>query len=210
MPCLTSTGPCEILFFEAIPGGPLDVFEVAGSPQEHLARTKELLAAFLPWEAERAADARLTDAQATLTGRLTPTVRRPIGRLRSGRPVLGLADAVVLNDPITGQGANSAAKSADAYLHAILDRDDLAFDEAWMVDTFERVWEYQGAVTGWTNMFLGEPAPHVGKLLGAAGDSPDIASRIADGFNHPPGLLPYWQSAEAVERLIADTQQAAA
>ena len=58
------------------------------------------------------ARARVTDAQATLSGRLTPVVRRPVARLPSGRPVLGLADAVVLNDPITGQGSNTAAKSA--------------------------------------------------------------------------------------------------
>ena len=27
IPALTHSGPCEILFFEAVPGGPLDVFD---------------------------------------------------------------------------------------------------------------------------------------------------------------------------------------
>ena len=72
----------------------------------------------------------MTDAQATLSGRLTPVVRRPVARLPSGRSVLGLADAVVLNDPITGQGSNTAAKSADVYLRDILARGELTSTRA--------------------------------------------------------------------------------
>ena len=34
--------------------------------------------------------------------------------------MLGLADVVVLNDPITGQGSNNASKCAASYLATIL------------------------------------------------------------------------------------------
>ena len=48
-------------------------------------------------------------------------------------------DAVCLNDPITGQGSNNAAKAAAVYLKRILDHGDRPFDEAWMQGTFNPV-----------------------------------------------------------------------
>jgi 2-polyprenyl-6-methoxyphenol hydroxylase-like FAD-dependent oxidoreductase len=202
MPCLTLSGPCEILFLEAVPGGPFDAFDDVASPSEHLDRMKALLAEHVPWEADHAAGAQLTDAQATLSGRFAPVVRRPTARLPSGRSVLGLADAVVLNDPITGQGSNTAGKSADIYLREILARGPLPFDESWMEDTAERAWEYQEPVTRWTNAVLGPPPRHVLELFAAAATCPAVAERIGDGFDHPPAILPLWESSAAVERLI--------
>ena len=204
MPALTKSGPCDILFFEAVPGGPLDAFGGIRDPHEHLARTKELLEAFLPWEAERARDARLTDEQGTLAGRFPPTVRRPVGTLPSGRPVLGVADAVVLNDPITGQGSNSAAKCADVYLRAIVERGGEPFDAEWMEATFARFWDYAQWVTRWTNMFLAPPPPHALQLLGAPMEVPGVGRWIANGFNRPPSLFPAWEDPQAAERLIAE------
>ena len=210
MPCLTLSGPCEILFLEGVPGGPFDAFDAIGSADEHLECMKGLLAEHVPWEAEHVARARVTDAQATLCGRLTPVVRRPVARLPSGRPVLGLADAVVLNDPITGQGSNTAAKSADVYLRDILARGELAFDERWMQDTAERAWEYQAAVTRWTNAVLAPPPRHVLELFAGAACSPAVATRIGEGFDHPPAILPLWESPAAVEGLIAQHASATA
>ena len=53
-PSLTTTGPCEIMVLEGIPGGPMDCWEGCHSPAEHLAKSKSILETFLPWEAERA------------------------------------------------------------------------------------------------------------------------------------------------------------
>jgi flavin-dependent dehydrogenase len=63
-------------------------------------------------------------------------VRKPVARLPSGALILGMADAVVLNDPITGQGSNNAAKAARIYLKRILDNGNKPFDAAWMQQTF--------------------------------------------------------------------------
>ncbi|MGW8402148.1 styrene monooxygenase/indole monooxygenase family protein, partial [Streptomyces lydicus] len=106
MPTYTLSGRADILFWEGIPGGPLDVFQSVKDPGEHLALTLELMEKFLPWEYARATKVELTDANGTLAGRYAPTVRNPIGRLPSGGLVLGVADVVVANDPITGQGSN--------------------------------------------------------------------------------------------------------
>ncbi|MFF1377181.1 styrene monooxygenase/indole monooxygenase family protein [Streptomyces sp. NPDC058308] len=185
MPTLTTSGRADILFWEGIPGGPLDVFQGIKDPSEHLALTLELLEKFLPWEYARATKVELTDAGGTLAGRYAPTVRKPVGRLPGGGLVLGVADVVVANDPITGQGSNSASKCAASYLSSIVEHGDKPFDEAWMQAAFDRYWATARHVTKWTNAMLGAPPEHVLNILGAAGQLKAVADRFANGFNDP-------------------------
>ncbi|MDH2430749.1 styrene monooxygenase/indole monooxygenase family protein [Sphaerisporangium sp. TRM90804] len=184
-PALTRTGPCEIMVFEGVPGGPMDCWADVRTPTEHLERSRWVLSTFLPWEAERCAGVELTDELGVLSGRFAPTVRRPVATLPSGAAVLGVADVVVLNDPITGQGANNAAKCAASYLESILARGDEPYDAVWMESAFERYWADARHATEWTNALLAPPEPHMLELLGAAGGLPDVASRFVNGFNDP-------------------------
>lgn len=202
-PALTTTGECEIMVFEGVPGGPMDCWEDVRSPEEHLARSLEVLERFLPWEAERCRDVGLTDDNGILTGRYAPTVRAPVARLPSGASVLGMADAVVLNDPITGQGSNNAAKCAELYLGSIRERGEGPFDEAWMQQTFERYWRaYAQWVVSWTNSLLAPPRPHVLRLLEAAQQLPGLARMIANGFDDPRIFYPWWFDPGEAERII--------
>lgn len=201
-PALTTTGPCEIMVLEGIPGGPMDCWKDVRSPDEHLAKSKWILDTFLPWEAERCRNLQLTDDNGILAGAFPPTVRRPVGRLPSGRVVFGMADAVVLNDPITGQGSNNASKCARVYLDAILARGDRPYDADWMQQTFDRYWSYAQVVTGWTNALLQPPPPHVINLLGAAQQFPVLAKRIANGFNDPTDLFPWFAVPEEADRYL--------
>ncbi|MFI7098051.1 styrene monooxygenase/indole monooxygenase family protein [Streptomyces sp. NPDC050161] len=185
MPTFTNSGRADILFWEGIPGGPLDAFQGVKDPNEHLTLTLELLEKFLPWEYARSTKVELTDAQGTLAGRYAPTVRNPIGRLPSGGLVLGVADVVVANDPITGQGSNSASKCAAAYLASIVEHGDAPFDAAWMQATFDRYWQTAQHVTKWTNAMLAPPPEHVLNVIGAAGQLQPVADRFANGFNDP-------------------------
>lgn len=185
MPTLTNSGRADILFWEGIPGGPLDVFQGVKDPNEHLALTLELMEKFLPWEYARATKAELTDANGTLAYRYAPTVRNPIGRLPSGGLVLGVADVVVANDPITGQGSNSASKCAASYLASIVERGDQPFDADWMQTAFDRYWNTAQHVTKWTNAMLAPPPEHILNLIGAAGQLQPVADRFANGFNDP-------------------------
>ncbi|MGH2886044.1 MAG: styrene monooxygenase/indole monooxygenase family protein, partial [Solirubrobacteraceae bacterium] len=204
-PALTTTGPCEIMVFEGIPGGPMDCWEDVRTPPEHLARSLEILKRFFPWEHARCAAVELTDDQGILVGRFAPTVRRPVARLESGAPVLAMADAAVLNDPLTGQGANNAAKCAEIYLERILSQGGTAFDEEWMEQTFEHYWQaYASWVVSWTNAMLAPPMPHVMRLVDAAQTTPTLASTIVNGFDDPRTLFPWWMDAEAAEKLIAE------
>jgi hypothetical protein len=179
MPALTTSGPCDILFFEGIPGGPLDCWGGVRHPEEQLQLTLQLMEKFVPWEYE------LTDWGGTLSGRYAPVVRYPVGRLPSGGTVLGMADVVVANDPITGQGSNSASKCAATYLSAILAHGMRRYDEDFMRGTFGMFWDYARYPTTWTNAMLRPPPPHAVQLLGAAGQYQQIADRFANGFNDP-------------------------
>ncbi|MFI6815632.1 styrene monooxygenase/indole monooxygenase family protein [Nonomuraea sp. NPDC050328] len=202
-PALTRTGPCEIMVFEGVPGGPMDCWGDVRGPAEHLARSREILERFLPWEAERCDGIELTDAGGVLTGRFAPTVRHPVAVLPSGRPVLGVADVLVLNDPITGQGSNNAAKCADVYLRAIVERGAQPFDAAWMRQTFERFWSQAQHVTSWTNTLLAPAQPHHLALLGAAGQVPEIASRFVNGFDDPADYGDWFLDAGKAEAYLS-------
>ncbi|WP_156726064.1 styrene monooxygenase/indole monooxygenase family protein [Streptomyces apocyni] len=204
MPTLTTSGRADILFWEGIPGGPLDVFKGVKDPAEHLALTLELMERFTPWEYARATKVELTDAGGTLAGRYAPTVRNPIGRLPGGGLVLGVADVVVANDPITGQGSNSASKCAASYLSSIVEQGDRPFDEAWMQATFDRYWDTAQHVTKWTNAMLGVPPEHVLNLIGAAGELPPIAHRFANGFNDPSDFENFFYDPEKANAYVAE------
>lgn len=201
-PSLTLSGPCDIMVFEGIPGGPLDRFRDAQSPQEHFERSLSFLQEFLPWEADRARNCELTDAQGYLAGSFPPTVRKPVLTLPSGNIVLGMGDAVVVNDPITGQGSNNAAKCAQVYLDRILERSDQPFDRDWMEGTFEKYWDYANRVVSWTNSMLVPPTQQALALLTGAEQHPDLAHFMANAFDNPPVLYPAWGDLSEAEKLI--------
>jgi flavin reductase (DIM6/NTAB) family NADH-FMN oxidoreductase RutF len=210
-PALTMTGPCDIMCFEGVPGGPMDNWSSVTSPEEHLAESLRILERFFPWEADRCREARLTDPGGVLRGQVTPTVRRPIGTLPSGALVLGIGDAVVLNDPITGQGANTAAKAASFYADAIVARGAAPFDADWMAGTFENYWRaWAQWVTTWTNSFLSPPAPYLTDLMEAAARLPGLAAVLANGYDDPRTFFPWWFDPGETKRLIASHADAAA
>ena len=202
-PALTTSGPCEIMIFEGIPGGPMDCWANVKTPEQHLAKSKWLLDTFIPWEAERCRDIELTDDNGILVGRFPPTVRKPVGTLPSGRKVLGMADAVVLNDPITGQGSNNATRCAEIYLKSILERGEGHADPEWMQQTFDRYWQgYARWVVEWTNLML-KPPSHVLKLLEAAGKMPAVATAIVNGFDDPRTFFTWFVDSVAAESFLA-------
>ncbi|MFF8454687.1 styrene monooxygenase/indole monooxygenase family protein [Streptomyces albidoflavus] len=204
MPTYTTSGRADILFWEGIPGGPLDAFKGIKDPSEHLALTLELMEKFTPWEYARSTQVELTDAGGTLAGRYAPTVRKPIGRLPSGGLVLGVADVVVANDPITGQGSNSASKCAASYLSSILGHGDRPFDEEWMQATFDGYWNTAQHVVKWTNAMLGVPPEHVLKLIGSGMRYQQVADRFANGFDNPADFDNFFFDPEKTEAYLAE------
>ncbi|WP_151746606.1 styrene monooxygenase/indole monooxygenase family protein [Acinetobacter soli] len=205
-PALTVNGPCEIMVFEGIPEGPMDCWQDAKTPEQHLQMSKDILNTYLPWEAERCSEIELTDAGGHLSGRFAPSVRKPILTLPSGRKVFGMADALVVNDPITGQGSNNAAKCSKIYFDAILARDSQEFSSEWMQQTFESYWNYAETVVAWTNSLLVPPEPQMIDVLAAASQNQAIASTIANNFDDPRQFAPWWFDQSAAQRFIQSKQ----
>jgi Styrene monooxygenase A putative substrate binding domain len=204
-PALTTSGACEIMVFEGVPGGPMDCWADVTTPGEHLAKSLWILETFMPWEAERCRDVELTDPNGILAGRFPPTVRKPVAELPSGRLVLGLADAIMLNDPITGQGSNNASKMAAAYLAAIAAHGDAPYDRAFMEATFESFWNGYGQfATAWTNALLSPPPEHVLKLLQAGNQSPQLAHRFVNGFNDPRDYFEWFMFPDKADAYLAE------
>jgi flavin reductase (DIM6/NTAB) family NADH-FMN oxidoreductase RutF len=192
-PGLTVTGPCRMMVFEGVVGGPMDRWTAVGTPQEQLERSMEILREHFPHEAENFATAELTDDGATLLGRITPTVRSAVGELGNGKPVFGLGDAVVLNDPLTGQGSNNATLAAKYYLDAIVRRGREPFDRHWMERTFDEFWRGWGQwAVEWTNDLLKPRRDHQKTLLSEAAEHPALAAGIAAGFDDPRTSYPWW------------------
>lgn len=209
-PALTTSGACDIMVFEGIPHGPMDRWTDVKTPAEHLARSKHILETFLPWEAERCRDVELTDDKGILVGSFAPTVRKPVATLPSGRTVLGMADAIVLNDPLTGQGSNNAARCADIYLESIVERGSGSCDAEWMQHTFDRYWTgYAKWVVEWTNLLL-KPPGHVLKLLDCAGKISAVASAFVNGFDDPRTLFPWFMKAAEAEAFVRQEAKAVA
>lgn len=208
IPGYTLTGNCDILFFEGIPGGPLDCFSDRPGPAEHLQRMLDLMKQYFPWEYDRAGSVELTDPRGTLAGGYTPVVRRPVGSLPSGGTVFGMADVVVANDPITGQGSNNASKCAQSYTDAIVAHGDKPFDVEWMERTFESYWDHAQHVTQWTNAMLMPPPPHVMEILGAAGGMAEVRTRFVNGFNDPTDYQHWFMDPEKASQYLASVAQA--
>ncbi|MFJ8383905.1 styrene monooxygenase/indole monooxygenase family protein [Streptomyces sp. NPDC094438] len=201
---LTVGGRCDILLIEAKFGGPYDCWADRPAPEEGLRRAVELLRVYAPWEYERFAKAEPTDAGAALYGAITPTVRHGVAELADGQCVLGLADAVVVNDPITGQGSNNAARAATSYLDAITRRGELPFDGPWMRRTFEEYWKRAQHVHAFTDLMLRQPpADHVVRLLKAAFEHPPTAHRFTNGYADPLDYRDWLMDPAGAEEYLA-------
>jgi hypothetical protein len=204
------TQSCDIMVFEGVPGGPMDCWANVKSPEQHLEVSLEILKQFLPWEYERSKDCQMTDPNGTLVGRIAPTVRNAVLTLPSGRKVMGLGDAILVNDPITGQGSNNATFSARHYFDAITSRNGAPLDATWMNKTFDDLYNnYSAKVNAWTNSMLFPPPEYIVNMLGACQAVPAMASRVANGFNDPRDYSEYWFDPASCDKAIRDAASSA-
>ncbi|MDQ0634353.1 flavin reductase (DIM6/NTAB) family NADH-FMN oxidoreductase RutF [Arthrobacter pascens] len=208
-PGLTVSGLCQMMVFEGVVGGPMDCWSDVTTPQDQLERSLEILKEYFPHESENFAGASLTDEGATLLGRITPTVRSAVGQLANGGLVFGVGDAVVLNDPLTGQGSNNATMAARYYLDSILRRGNEAFDQAWMERTFDEFWRGWGQwAVAWTNDMLKPRREHQLAIFSDAVEHPALAASVVNGFDDPRTFFPWWfDSAAAAEFVEAKKEE---
>jgi 2-polyprenyl-6-methoxyphenol hydroxylase-like FAD-dependent oxidoreductase len=101
---------CAVL--EAKPGRKMDRFEGLQSGEQTLDTLKQVVRELFPWDYDWIKNAELSDRLGWLVGKFAPTVRKPVGKLPSGRLVTCLGDTAMALDPIAGQGANNGNKMA--------------------------------------------------------------------------------------------------
>jgi 2-polyprenyl-6-methoxyphenol hydroxylase-like FAD-dependent oxidoreductase len=203
LPAFSITGPCHIVGFGAVLGGPLDVFRNGDDQPKSFQLAKDVLQRFAFWHSQSWQRMQLTDSRAIMTGVVVPTVRRPVGYLPSGRPVLGLGDAVILNDPIAAQGANDASKAADHYLRNIVKHGKASFDAKWMFAMFEDYWRNARWSVELSNLLLRPIPDHVRELFAAAERKLEVRQTIMKAYDQPNVLFPWLLDADATRQFIA-------
>ncbi|MEV0677919.1 styrene monooxygenase/indole monooxygenase family protein [Actinosynnema sp. NPDC050436] len=193
-------GASRSIAVEAVPGGPADRFGAVTTASEGLAVLRGLVDEMLPGQASFLAPVRPTRETTWLKGAVVPAVREPVAVLPSGRHVLGLGDAVVLNDPIAAQGANNATRMARFFASRLGDYDGTA---AWLRARFEEFWEVGRHANDFSEGMLVPMARHQRDVLVAASRHPEVGERLWEGFNDPSTLVPWFFDAAAAREFLA-------
>jgi len=202
-PVFSFDGRVSGVLFEGVPGGPFE--RLAGmsyddDPSRFEAEILELFRVHAPSIYGRVDQAEfgLTRPVDLLQGAITPTVRRAWLRHESGTYAVAVGDAWVVNDPLTGQGANLGSHCAWVLADAILADD--TYDELFCRNVEARMWDMAGPVTEWSNAFLQPPPDHVLELLGAATADKAVADALVGGFADPQAM---WRRLATPERAAA-------
>ena len=202
MPGLGKTGICDMMLFEKIINEPIDCRDTTMTAEMQLHESIQWLKKYLPWEGNRCQNIKLADEKSFLRGQYTPIVRYPVCEISDNRFVLAMGDAVVLNDPIAGQGANNASQCAQIYMDSILNNTGRVFDAQWMITTFNKFWNYAKWATEWSNLLLLPPQPHVQKLLESAEHSQELSNLLANAFDNLETIFPWILSPSETELII--------
>jgi hypothetical protein len=195
---------CFSVVFEGVPGSVLDRFGGVRTAEEALAAAHAVVAEIAPWESSTLAEARMIDDLAWSPGALSCVVRRPVALLPSGRAVFGLGDTVTVYDPVSAQGANSAAKMAHGLAGAVEERGAEPLDAAWMESWFERYWErHARAMTEFNRIMLLPLQPPAIEVVLAASRSREVGDRFISAFDDPAGYFPWLNDLGEARRFIA-------
>ncbi|MGW0038707.1 styrene monooxygenase/indole monooxygenase family protein [Gordonia sp. NPDC003376] len=137
-----------------------------------------------------------SDPYAWLTGAVTPTVRKAVGRTAGGHVVGAIGDTAISVDPVAGQGAQNTLVQIAELVAAARERlaadPNADFGADWLADEFEKHWERRGlASTEVTRLYLGDPdyATHLELSFPAAAVNTDVASALFGLLSDPNPLL---------------------
>jgi hypothetical protein len=187
-PFFSFDGLVHTLLMEGVPGGGFqEVMDrrYEDDPKAFEAAVLQVVSEHAPSVYERIDRQafRLTRPLDQHKGAITPIVRRGYIELDAGRHAIAIGDAHIQNDPVLGQGANAASHAAWTLGQAILEGGP--FDAAFCQRVEERIWDYTGAVTEWTNATLRPPTPHAEAVFAAAARDPAIGSAVITGLSQP-------------------------
>jgi 2-polyprenyl-6-methoxyphenol hydroxylase-like FAD-dependent oxidoreductase len=204
-PFLSRGGVVSAVLVEALPGGPLaPLVELRydDDPQEYESLTLRLLRDHAPAIAERVIESEfhLTGPLDLFQGAVTPTVRRSSCELKSGTFAVALGDAWIVNDPVTGQGANLGSACAAELAAAIVELQ--AYDAQFCAEVDRRLWRIAEPVCRFTNAFLEPPPPHVLGILVAATQSQGVADAFTANFADAAAMCDAIGTADGAARFL--------
>lgn len=200
--------PCRGMAFEAIPGSPFDQFAGAQSGEELLQAGLDLMRKFVPGDVPEFSQATLCEPGSWIAGALTPTIRKAVGYTRSGHPVMGLGDVVMLTDPLAGQGANNGIRMVHRVAEELIDLRAQPAGADWMEQVFEDYWnDYGQYPIEFTNRLLKDPGPPLMVILQAAGADQRVADAFATAFTDPKTMVPWLRSVEDAKRFVENSRQ---
>jgi hypothetical protein len=182
----TRHGIVRTLFLEAVPGSEMDRMKGDKGPEDFANGMRDILETFFPHIFKRvnSKDFRLVDPMAYNRIAIKPEVRIPYSTV-NGNLILGCGDSVVLNDPITGQGANTASYCAEMLYNVLSEN----IHEKWDVSLgelyWERIKEYTIKMSEWTNAMMGPLSESFAEMLGMASQNPKIADNFVNMFTNP-------------------------
>ncbi|NUS62189.1 MAG: hypothetical protein HOQ46_00915 [Saccharothrix sp.] len=195
-------GESRSLVVEATPGGRADRFGDVTSADEGLEVLKAVVDELFPHESAFLRPARPTSPVTWIKGQVVPVVRRPVAVLPSGRHVLGLGDAVVLNDPLAGQGANNATRMARFFAEELAGHDG-PFTAPWLAERFDEWWEHGRYTNDFSNGLLAPLTEEQRTVMLAASRREDVGEQLWEGFNDPSSLFPWFFDAAATREFLA-------
>ncbi|WP_028610899.1 hypothetical protein [Paenibacillus harenae] len=99
--------------------------------------------------------------------------------------VLCCGDSVILSDPITGQGCNTASYCAEQFYETLIAHKESPWDEQVGIDYWSRSRTYVTAVTEWTNAMTGLLPEHIVQMLMQAATDQETADRVVLWFENP-------------------------
>jgi hypothetical protein len=208
IPFYSHSGPCRAVVFEAPPGSPMDVWGGVESADKALATALRLIRQYSPQDWDNYRNAQLVDERGWLKGALTPSVRKPVARLRNGGLVMAMGDAAILNDPISGTGANDAVRQADRMIQAVLAHGDRPFSADWMQETFDGYYQERGRYTmEFTRLMTGQMPEPMWKVLQGAAQSPGVAHTFVNMFNDIKESLGWMTDMKAADEVCARNAQ---
>ncbi|MFE9500636.1 styrene monooxygenase/indole monooxygenase family protein [Streptomyces collinus] len=186
-PVISPIGCVSGLTFEALPGGPWEQIVCSNYASDYAACAQSIFSLLRESSSEIVDRIDINTFSLTrpldlLQGAVTPTVRKSWIQVGSAYAV-AIGDAAVVNDPITGQGANLAVDTAWALSEMILA--DYGFDEQFCRDWDEQLWQLSRPSTAWSSAALNPMAQHVEELLQLAASDQALADAFIDCYDDP-------------------------
>jgi 2-polyprenyl-6-methoxyphenol hydroxylase-like FAD-dependent oxidoreductase len=204
IPMESREGRVEVLLFECVPGGDLEVVAktpYADDPKAHDRLVLDKLRMYAPRVVERIDESEfgVVDPTSALQGAIVPTVRKSYRELDVGTFAIAVGDLHVSMDPVCGLGANAASIGAFALGETIAEGGP--FDEAFCRRVDER--RLPGVLAHFDfTAFMLAPQEQLFGVIGAMSQNPAMSNDFTDNFTDPARHLEHLASPETANAYV--------